>query len=130
MAERFHSRRLPGLRHLVFCCLTNKTGEKKQTNMMIRRHPGILLLFLLACHLSVTAQQHGKADEPKLDTTVADTIVVGGEEPGLQTHVDTSFPASPELGNATPPPAQLPVPPRLPATPLSRTKTDPKYTHP
>jgi len=70
---------------------------------MIRRCPGILLLFLLTGPFAATAQQD---QAPKVDTAVADTIVVGAEEPpgssALKTHIDTTFAASPELGTDTP----------------------------
>lgn len=97
---------------------------------MIRRCPGILLFFLLTGHLAATAQQD---QSPKVDTTVADTIVVGEEGPlatsALKTHIDTTFSAAPELGTATPSPDESPVLRHLPDTTVYRWQHNPKYAY-
>lgn len=97
---------------------------------MIRRCPGILLLFLLTCHLAATAQQD---EAPRVDTTVADTIVVGAEGPpvssALKTHIDTSFAASPELGRDTSSADASPVVRHLPDTTVYRWQHNSKYAY-
>ncbi|HEY4107749.1 DUF4129 domain-containing protein [Puia sp.] len=101
--------------------------------MMIRRHPGILLLFLLTCHLSAIAQR----DKPgeRLDTTIADTVVVGedypsgGKNAGGKTHLDTTTVAVPESGNAGSTAEQSPVLRHLPDTTVNRWQHDPKFAY-
>jgi len=97
--------------------------------MTIRRTPGILLLLLLTIHLSSRAQQ-ARPDEPKVDTTVGDTIVVGESSPvaAEKTHLDTSLVPGPELGNTTP--ADQPaVLRRLPDSTVRRWQRTPKYAY-
>jgi hypothetical protein len=95
--------------------------------MILRRHPGILLLFLLITQLSSRAQS--SRDDTKVDTVMADTIVVGEESHVGKTHVDTSLASTPELGNTTAPADQTPVLRRLPDTTLYRWQHDPKYAY-
>jgi hypothetical protein len=97
--------------------------------MMIRRTPGILILLLLTIHLSSRAQQ-ARQDEPKMDTTVGDTIVVGESSPNSpeKTHLDTTLVSGPELGNALP--ADQPaVLRRLPDSTVRRWQHTPKYAY-
>lgn len=97
--------------------------------MTIRRYPGILLLLLLTIHVSSRAQQ-ARPDEPKVDTTVGDTIVVGETSPvsAEKTHLDTTLVSSPESGNTTrtDEPAVLR---RLPDSTVSRWQRTPKYAY-
>ena len=96
---------------------------------MIRRYPGILLLLLLTIHLPSRAQQ-GRPDESKLDTTVADTIVVGEvtAPPEEKTHLDTSLVPAPESGN-TSPADQPAVLRRLPDSTVDRWQHAAKYAY-
>ncbi|HEY4337768.1 MAG TPA: DUF4129 domain-containing protein [Puia sp.] len=96
--------------------------------MTLRRHPGILLLFLSITCLPAAAQQN-KGEEQKADTVMADTIVVGAESPVEKTHLDTSFAPASELGNTTPSVDQPPLLRRLPDTTVYRWQHDPKYAY-
>jgi hypothetical protein len=95
--------------------------------MMIRRYPGILLLLLLTGPVYALAQG-GRADQPKKDTTVADTVVVGGEAPSVMPHLDTSIVAPPESEGAASA-QQAPVLRRLPDTMVYRRQHDPKFAY-
>jgi hypothetical protein len=97
--------------------------------MMIRRYPGILLLLLLTIQLSSRAQQ-SRPEESRLDTTVADTVVVGDvtAPPEDRTHLDTSFISAPESGKQGPV-DQLPVLRRLPDSTVDRWQHEPKYAY-
>jgi len=94
--------------------------------MTLRRHPGILLFFLLTIQLSSSAQTR---PGEKIDTAVGDTIVVGEESPVEKTHLDTSFASAPEVGNTATPVDQPPVLRRLPDTTIYRWQHDPKYAY-
>lgn len=95
---------------------------------MIRRYPGILLLLLLTTHLSSRAQRGG-TDEPRVDTVIGDTIVVGETAPPEgKTHLDTSLVAAPESGNSSPA-DQTPVLRRLPDSTVDRWKHEAKYAY-
>lgn len=94
--------------------------------MTLRRHPGIILLFLLITHLSTFAQS---GQEEKIDTVVADTIVVGEESSTQKTHLDTSYASAPEPGNTATAADQPPVLRRLPDTTIDRWQHDPKYAY-
>jgi hypothetical protein len=83
--------------------------------MMIRRSSGWFVLFLLACRLAAFSQ-------------AGDTIVVGGEDAGRKTHIDTSFAAAPE-SSGQPDPVEQPVLRRLPDTLVYRWQQDPKYAY-
>jgi hypothetical protein len=96
--------------------------------MMIRRS-SILFFFLLFCCLSVAAQQPGRSDEPKMDTTVEDTVVIGSQEPVFHSHVDTSFQGAPESPSGTSSDQQTPVLRHLPDTTVNRWQRDPGFAY-
>jgi hypothetical protein len=83
--------------------------------MMIRRCPGWLVLCLLTCRLAAFSQ-------------AGDTIVVGGEDAGRKTHIDTSYAAAPE-SSGQPDAGEPPVLRRLPDTLVYRWQRDPKYAY-
>ncbi|GGA87980.1 DUF4129 domain-containing protein [Puia dinghuensis] len=120
--------------------------------MMMRRFFGMLFLFLPAGILSVSAQGGGKTggtqqclstlavglvDGPdtvrSVDTTVNDTIIVGGDAPAdvpVVTHIDTSYSASPEAGDSTASADQQPPVLRsLPDSTVHRWQRDPDYAY-
>lgn len=93
--------------------------------MMIRRYSGILLL-LLTTHLSSRAQR-GRPDEPKQDSVIADTVVVGEEQAEETTHADTSYFSAPETSR--PAAEESPILRHLPDTLVYRLQHEAKYAY-
>ncbi|HXB08765.1 MAG TPA: DUF4129 domain-containing protein [Puia sp.] len=95
---------------------------------MIRRSTGILILFLLTCRFSASAQHEDKTGEPRVDTTVGDTIVVGAEPSVENTHLDTSYLVTPELQRAVSS-DETPVLRSVPDTTVAHWQQDPRFAY-